>query len=328
MFTKSLIKFFTASVFLLISISSFAQGDGWRIGFGISPGVVPNGPFKYSLGGDIRLQKNFTDRLAGTLSAGFTHFFEKDHFTGYSQYGSPYNVIPVKAGIKAFVTNNFYVGAEAGAGFGFEQWRTSFLWSPSVGLAFNNGLDLSVRYEDFTRSSATRDISLRIAYGLNMRKFGIHKKANVDKSDWKLGLGLNPGISTTDGFVLGGEAGIYKALTSNLEVYGTVGLTHYFSLYHNYYTANGMGYLFGIKKGAENFVPVKVGLRLYAGNQFYVSGDAGAAFASDGNTAFTYSPAIGLTFKNGVDIGAKYDGFAGFYIPGTVSLKLAYRFKL
>jgi hypothetical protein len=329
MLIKTLSRSVAAAVLLMATTVAHAQNEnGWRIGFGISPGIPIKDPFAFTLGGDVRLQKNFNSRFAATLTAGFTHYFEKDHFIGYNQYGSPFNVVPVKAGAKFFLSDNLYVAGEAGAGFGFEQWGTSFLWSPSVGVAFKNGIDLSIRYEDFTKSSVTKDVSLRLAYGLDTRKLVPHKKADSD-SNWKLALGLNPGVSTDDGFVLGAEAGIYKPVARNLEVYATAGLMHYFDVYEAYYTMTGpYTYNFQEKKGDKNIIPVKAGLRLYAGNQFYISGDAGAAFASDGNTAFAYSPTIGLAFKNGVDIGAKYDGYAGFYIPAAVSLKLAYRFKL
>lgn len=329
MLIKSLFKALAISAFLMAGTVAHAQNEnGWRIGFGVSPGVPVKDPFSYTLGGDVRLQKNFNSRFAATLSAGFTHYFEKDHFIGYSQYGSPFNVIPVKAGAKFFLSNNLYLAGEAGAGFGFEQWGTSFLWSPSVGVAFKNGIDLSIRYEDFTKSSVTKDISLRLAYGLDTRKLAPHKKTDGD-SDWRLAIGINPGVSTDDGFVLGGEAGIYKPIARNIEAYATAGLTHYFDVYQGYYVMTGSyTYDFQIKKADGNVVPVKAGLRLYAGNQFYISGDAGAAFTFDGNTAFAYSPTIGLAFKNGVDVGAKYDGYAGgYYLPSTVSLKLAYRFK-
>jgi hypothetical protein len=329
MLIKSLFRAFTVSALLMAATVAHAQNEnGWRIGFGVSPGIPIKDPFAFTLGGDVRLQKNFNSRFAATLTAGFTHYFEKDHFIGYNQYGSPFNVIPVKAGAKFFLSDNFYVAGEAGAGFGFEQWGTSFLWSPSVGVAFKNGLDLSLRYQDFTKSSVTKDVSLRLAYGLDTRKLVPHKKASED-NDWRLALGINPGVSTDDGFILGGEAGIYKPIANNLEVYATAGLMHYFDVYQYYYTMTSYNtYNFEAKKLGVNIVPVKAGLRLYAGNQFYISGDAGAAFASDGNTAFTYAPAIGLTLKSGVDIGVKYDGYSGFYIPGAVSLKLAYRFKL
>ena len=172
------IKFCLSSLLLLILCSPKARAqtdNGLSLGFGINAGIAPTNAFKYTLGGDIRLQKDINKHFAATLTTGFTHFFEKDHFDKYPQYGSPYNVIPVKAGLKYFVTNNFYLGGEAGAGLAFEQWGTSFLWSPSVGLAFKNGIDISAKYEDYTRDKMTKNIGLRLAYSFDLGNHTSHK---------------------------------------------------------------------------------------------------------------------------------------------------------
>ncbi|WP_162996606.1 hypothetical protein [Mucilaginibacter celer] len=123
------------SLFILIILSATmanaqSNNSSWRVGFGIDAGITTSDAFKYALGGDIHIQKDFNPQISGTLTTGFSHFFEKDHFAGYSQYASPYNVIPIKLGVKYFVGDNLYLGGEAGAGFAFEQWGTSFVWGP------------------------------------------------------------------------------------------------------------------------------------------------------------------------------------------------------
>jgi hypothetical protein len=312
-------------LFLLFCNLSFAQTQsGFRLGFGIDGGIATKDPFKSVLGGDIRLQKDLTDHLSATLTAGFTHFFEKDHFDGYNQYGSPYNVIPVKAGLKYFVTDNLYVGAEAGVGFGFEQWGNSFLYSPSLGVAFKNGLDVSVKYEDYTRSAITKDIALRLAYGVDLSNHHATHKRIERAEGWQLGFGIDPGITTNNNdFVLGGEVNVYRHLTNSLEATASAGITHFYNSYLSY--ANGEAE--GFKTQGETIIPVMAGLRLFAGNQFYVAGEAGAAFSTHGDAYFAYSPSIGLAFSSGLDLGIKYENFGDYY-PETVSLKLGYRFKL
>ncbi|MBS7566679.1 hypothetical protein KHS38_19905 [Mucilaginibacter sp. Bleaf8] len=314
---------------LFFSVACFAQSS-WRVGLGLNPGVATSKAFRYTLGADIRVQKNFNDRIAGTLTAGFTHFFEKDHFANYSQYGSPYNVIPVKAGIKYFVGNQLYLGGEAGAGIAFEQWGTSFLWSPSVGMAFRNGWDVSLKYEDYTKSPVTKDVALRLAYGFGPRKLATHKR-NSTNSGWHLGVALTPGLTTTafEDFVLGGEVSVNKNLTSNLEAFVSGGYTHYFKGYTGYRVIQSSGeWVVDITGERKGFIPVKTGLRLYAGNQFYVSGEAGAAFAMNGRINFVYAPSAGLALNNGLDVGIRYDRYSEGNMPNVMSLKLGYRFKL
>jgi len=312
-------------LFLLFSNLSFAQTQpGIRLGFGVDGGVATNDPFKSALGGDIRLQKDLNDRLSATLTAGFTHFFEKDHFYGYNQYGSPYNVIPVKAGLKLFLTNNLYFAGEAGVGFGFEQWGNSFLYSPSIGLSFKNGLDISIKYEDYTRSSVTKDIALRLAYGVNLSKQHAVRKKVEHTADWQLGFGINPGIAgNSDDFVLGGDINLYKHLTNDLQATASAGVTH-FSVAYQFYSFSTYNY---VKTSGQTIIPVMAGLRLFAGTQFYIAGEAGAAFSTHGIASFAYSPSLGLAFSNGLDLGIKYENFSDNY-PELIALKLGYRFRL
>jgi len=328
------IKLCLSSLFLLLMLCSpiarAQTSNGWRIGFGIDAGVAPTNAFKYTLGGDIRLQKDINKRFAATLTTGFTHFFEKDHFDGFPQYGSPYNVIPVKAGIKYFVTDNLYLGGEAGAGLAFEQWGTSFMCSPSVGLAFKNGMDLSVKYEDYTKDKSTKNIGLRLGYGFGTRKLAPHKKTNNLKG-WDLGLALNPGVvAGSSEFVMGTEVSLNRHLVDNLEVTASVGYMHLFKAYPDAYYSNVTApdtYTFTVKPGIKNVVPVKAGLRLFLGDQLYIGGEAGAGITSR-VTSFLYTPSLGLRFKTGVDIGAMYDHYSNDRIRNTLTLKLAYHLKL
>lgn len=160
---KHLLLITTISLFFTVTKAQSPAGS-WRLGFGVDAGLPTTDVFQYTLGGDIHLQKDLGDHLSATVTTGFTHFFEYDHFTNYAQYGSPYNVIPLKGGLKAFLTNNFHIGAEAGVGFAFEQWPTSFLYSSSMGFAFNDGLDLSIKYQNFTSDKNTQDIAIGLAY--------------------------------------------------------------------------------------------------------------------------------------------------------------------
>jgi len=324
-----LLTAFTLSVTL---VKAQNPPNGWHLGFGVEAGLPVTNVFQYTMGGDFRLQKDLGDHLSATLSAGFTHFFEQDHFTNYLQYGSPYNVIPVKAGIKAFLTNNFYVGGEAGVGFGFEQWGNSFVYSPSVGLAFTNGLDISIKYENFTRDKNTKAIALRLAYDIATKKPGGRKQREIT-TGWQMGVSIEPGLTTNafEGGTLGGELNINKQLSGCLGVFASAGINHYFKVYQNYffddYTKPGTTGA-QLSNTLRNVVPLEAGLKIYAGNQFYLAAAAGAGFAAHGTTTFIYSPAIGLAYKNGLDIGITYENYSGYTIPDQVALKLGYQFKL
>jgi hypothetical protein len=312
--------------------AAYAQTpDSWHIGFGIDAGVSTTDAFKYALGGDIRVQKDFNQHISGTLTTGFSHFFDKYRTVPIGQPGGPYNVIPVKLGIKYFVADNLYLGGEAGAGFAFEQWGTSFLWSPSVGLAFKNGLDLSLKYEDYTKDRATKNIALRLAYGFGARKLSSHKTPQ-ESNDLELGVSINPGASveSSDDRIIGGDVTLYKPLSSNVQATFSVGYTHmYRSYYYSYgiMDQNGNVY-YNDNFNVRNVIPVKIGLRVYLADIFYVGGEAGVGFASKRNTSFVYSTSLGVKLKNGIDVGLKYDNYSHRLIQDAVSLKLGYHFKL
>ncbi len=312
---------------MLMAAKASAQ-NSWHVGFGVNSGLATGEAFKYTLGGDIRAEKTFSNTITGTLSAGFTHFFEKDHFRGFSQYGSPYNVIPVKAGIKYFVGQKFYLGGELGAGIAFEQWGTSFLWSPSAGLAFNNGLDLSLRYEDFTKSPATKAVSLRLGYNIAARKLAFRAKSDVP-ANWQLTTSLLYGAATTGAVskVLGGEISVNKFVAHNIEALVSAGYSYYYVQTLSYYF-DLPATTIEIRKSARNIVPLRAGIKAYAGNRLYAGAEAGVALGIKGRTSALLAPSLGINFNNHIDAGLRYDYFKDDYQPNTLSLKLGYRFNL
>lgn len=168
---KKTIKLLTAvtaiALFFITTETKAQDSQAWRLGVGINGGVATDDPYGFVLGGDVKLQKDFAGPVSATLTTGYTHFFVKDDFDGYPAY----NVIPLKAGIKAFLSKNFYLGGELGAGFSTDEGvGTSFVWSPAIGWAFTNGLDIGVKYEDYTKYDNTKQVALRIAYGFNLSK--------------------------------------------------------------------------------------------------------------------------------------------------------------
>lgn len=176
---KKTVKLLTALSFvglLFSNIETKAQSatppdsQDWRLGVSVNPGVATKDPYGFVIGGDLRLQKDFVGPLSLTLTTGFTHFSVKDEFKN-TPADMSYNVIPAKAGLKAYVSPHFYVGGEVGAGFATSNdMGTSFVWSPTIGYSFNNGLDLGVKYEDYTKFDNTKQVALRIAYGFNLSR--------------------------------------------------------------------------------------------------------------------------------------------------------------
>jgi len=151
--------------------------QGFRLGFGVTPGYVFDDPYEFALGGDVRLQYDLSKRYSITLTTGFTNLFidGKDNDLGF---------IPAKAGFKAFWwKDQFYAMGEAGAGFAVTNNYddTTLILSPSIGYA-NKWFDVSIRYEYYSDfpivktssffggavDKGTGQLGLRIAYGFQL----------------------------------------------------------------------------------------------------------------------------------------------------------------
>ncbi len=74
--------------------------------------------------------------------------------------------------------------------------------------------------------------------------------------------------------------------------------------------------------------PVKLGAKVFLGNNFYLSGEAGAVFEEAHNPQdrvhFLWSPGIGYATKHW-DFGARYEDFSGNrYTDAVIGLRVAY----
>lgn len=137
------------------------------------------------------------------------------------------------------------------------------------------------------------------------------------QSSPKFGIGLNVGVPTSTGgsLAIGGDLRYQFDIDKQLSIPLTAGYTN-------------ISYKGG---GNSGYIPLKAGLKYFfneTGAGAYGLAEAGAAIstAKNGNTSFVYSPALGYSWDNGLDLAAKYEGFSNN--NGYVGLRLAYGFKL
>ena len=151
---------------------------------------------------------------------------------------------------------------------------------------------------------------------------------NYDQG-FKMGIGLNAGYAAHDPYklALGADARLQYDLSKRYSVTLTTGFT-------NLFVSKADGSDLG-------FIPAKAGLKAFVWNdQFYVMGEAGAAFAVTNNyndTSLLLAPSIGYATKY-IDISLRYEhynDFARMNNDGTTSkgvgqlgVRLAYGFKL
>lgn len=114
-----------------------------RQSIGLSAGLpLTDGYHKMVFGGDVRLQQDFTSNVSGLLSAGYNTF---------SSELASFQYIPLKVGLKVFPIQRFYLSGEIGASFPTRNGaKTSFLYTPGIGVGTNSGIDMGLRYEGMT----------------------------------------------------------------------------------------------------------------------------------------------------------------------------------
>jgi hypothetical protein len=160
-----------AAIFFSVNVKAqTTEKSAWRLGFGVEAGI-PTGALstspaysKFELGGTARLQYGIEKNLALTFTSGYYNFFATQAAKDVG--GESFGVVPVKLGIKGFLTDNIYLGGEAGAGFETKYAKnTKLILSPAVGWA-NKSWDVGVRYENFSgQSDSYGVVALRLAYG-------------------------------------------------------------------------------------------------------------------------------------------------------------------
>lgn len=148
---------------------------------------------------------------------------------------------------------------------------------------------------------------------------------NYDQG-FRLGIGLNAGYATNEPYklALGADARLQYDLSKRYSLTLTTGFS-------NLFVSEADGSDLG-------FIPAKAGFKAFIWNdQFYIMGEAGAAFAvtNDYNqTSFLLAPTIGYATKY-IDLSVHYEHYSDF--PklnnngkgvGQIGIRLAYGFKL
>ncbi|WP_231424549.1 MULTISPECIES: hypothetical protein [Pedobacter] len=142
---------------------------------------------------------------------------------------------------------------------------------------------------------------------------------------FKVGIGLNGGLfkkSSPMEYAYGADLKLQWDLTKDVAITASGGYTKL--------------------KGRNNsldfgFIPAKGGVKVFAIERMYLAVEAGAGFGiEDGaKTNFIYTGGLGYEWDNGLDIGARYEGYTNdvasttyFRKTGQFALRIAYNFKL
>jgi hypothetical protein len=163
----------SAAVILFMSAICIAQKDN---SFKISVGpefALTTGDFSnshsFGFGGSAQIEIPVQDKLQGVAYGGIVFYNGKSNGVGSKNKGV--TIIPVRVGVKYFLTPGIYGGLQAGLGFlGNAATGTAFSYSPQIGYEFktNNGkaIDATLKYDAYSKNGTLSSFGFRIGFVL------------------------------------------------------------------------------------------------------------------------------------------------------------------
>ena len=191
---KTTIKFlYPVLLLMILSFSAKSQttasskSGGIIYSAGVETGISSgnfNNAYRWNVGGSVQADIPVASQFYATVNAGYLNFNGKDNVEGTGLSAPNIRLVPVMAGLKFFPVSNFYIQADAGAGFalnktdvGFTK-TAAFLYTPQIGIQLPVGggsyVDAGIRYEATTKfvsdveDSKINFFGLRVAYAFGL----------------------------------------------------------------------------------------------------------------------------------------------------------------
>jgi hypothetical protein len=122
-----------------------------------------------AIGGSLKYDYPIADGVFITGSAGYTNFIYKSDYKEFlKDFGinkSGEGFVPVKAGIKYYVSGGFYGEAQGGVVFTTESGGgTAIAYAPGIGYTWDDSVEVGVRYEGWSKNGTISQAALRLAY--------------------------------------------------------------------------------------------------------------------------------------------------------------------
>lgn len=119
------------------------------------------------VGGTVQVSYRGFTLTDFTLSTGYISFAGKSAGSGIKYKGA--GILPIKVGIKYYISEGFYGQAQSGVGIFSNNGGTTFAYSPVMGYEFDTkagqAFDVSLKYDGyFKNSSNLGSVGLRLAY--------------------------------------------------------------------------------------------------------------------------------------------------------------------
>jgi len=152
---------------------SFAQNkDGMKFSVGAELGFASGGfsnTHSIGIGGSAQLEIPLQDKLNGVAYGGILMYNGKAKINDPSSKNVGQTIIPLRVGVKYFLTDGIYGSFQAGLGFfGNFVSGTAFSYSPQIGYEFKTksgkAVDATVKYDAYAKSGTKGALGFRLAY--------------------------------------------------------------------------------------------------------------------------------------------------------------------
>jgi len=173
------------------------SSENWYMGFAATGGAEISSKMAV-MGGSVFLIREFNDRFAATLSAGFNYLRGSKYLSSYNYYGvitnsgserPTFSAIPIKAGIRTYTGKNLFFFGELGFLYGlsnpnymtsFNENRVfeknyygktprSFIAAAGAGYDLGHGLEANISYDGYLGQNMQL-VTLRLAYKFKLSK--------------------------------------------------------------------------------------------------------------------------------------------------------------
>lgn len=135
---------------------------------GLDLGIPTNSIYNIGFGGSGKAEVPIAGPVSLTVSAGFTSLYYKSALIGSNRSQDPATFVPLKAGVKYYLSEGFYIEGEAGTAIATNYGKEK-LFAFALGAGFiidlgkNDAIDLGFRYENWG-SGRIRQTGIRVAY--------------------------------------------------------------------------------------------------------------------------------------------------------------------
>ena len=160
----------TTIIFFCVTAVSFAQDKNIKLSAGLElafPSGTLSASQSFGIGGTAQLEIPLQKKLMGVAYGGIIFFKGKSLGSGLNNAGI--SIIPVRVGVKYYLTGSVYGGFQAGLGFINRGVGTAFSYSPQLGYEFktNSGksIDVAFKYDGNAKSGGSfSSFGVRLAY--------------------------------------------------------------------------------------------------------------------------------------------------------------------